>query len=277
MKMPALVTALVVGFCVSLPSQSSAQLSPPNDTGVAFGHMHLLVKDVESAKTFFTTMLGGKAISNGPIALVEFPGIFIMLRQADAPGSPAGTTVEHFGLVYKDVAAVRARWKAAGVKFDVGDVNPSQGYVFVPNSDVRVEYFGDQSLPGEVSMDHVHLYPLEADIKPMQAWYADVFGGFPGQRQRVARPGIIDTDYFGRFNMSFSAGTAKPQGTKGHGIDHIGFEVKDIEAFARRLESKGMKFEAAIRSVQGAPTKVGFFTDPWGTYIEVTEKLAPQH
>ena len=76
----------------------------------------------------------------------------------------AGSVVDHFGLVYKDIAAARARWKSAGVKYDVGDVNPNQGYVFAPDSGIRVEVFGDPSLPGPVSMDHVHLYAAEADI-----------------------------------------------------------------------------------------------------------------
>lgn len=277
MKTPAILSALLLGFTVMLPSPSAAQLSPPNDMGVAFGHMHLLVKDVASAKTFFTAMLGGREVVNGPIQLIEFPGIYVMLRQADAPASPAGTVVDHFGLVYRDIAAMRVKWKAAGVKFDVGEVNQAQGYVWVPGSDVRIEYFGDPSLPGEVSMDHVHLYPREAEVKAMQEWYAKLFGGFPGQRQRIARPGIIDVDYFGRFNLSFSAATTPaPQGTKGHGVDHIGFEVKDMDAFVARLQGMNLKFEAPIRVVEGPGTKVGFFTDPWGTYIEVTEKLGPR-
>jgi extradiol dioxygenase family protein len=269
-------SALALSFTLSIPSPAVAQLAPPNDAGVTLGHIHLAVKDVEAQKTFWTTMLGGKAVSNGPLAMIQFPGILVMLRQADAPGAPAGTTVDHFGLVYRDIAAARARWKAAGVKFDIGDVNPNQGYVWSPNSEVRVEVFGDPSLPGEVSMDHVHMFPLQADIPAMQAWYAKVFGGFPGQRQRVARPGVIDVDYFGRFNLSFSAATTKPQPTRGHGIDHIGFDVKDIDAFAKRLEGMGSKFEAPPRQIPNASTRVAFFTDPWGTYIEVTEKLAPQ-
>ena len=35
--------------------------------GVALGHIHLAVKDVEATKQFFTTMLGGKLVSNGPL------------------------------------------------------------------------------------------------------------------------------------------------------------------------------------------------------------------
>ena len=126
-------------------------------------------------------------------------------------------------------------------------------------------------------MDHFHLFAEEGETLTMRDWYADVFGGFAGQRRRVARPGVNEVNYFGRFNMSFGARMVKPQGTKGHGVDHVGFEVRDIVAFATRLDGMGLAFEAPIRQVQGAPTKVGFFTDPWGTYIEVTEKLAPQH
>ena len=88
-------------------------------------------------------MLGGTLVTNGPLTLIEFPGVFVMLRQADAAAPPAGSVVDHFGLVYKDIAAARARWKAAGVKYDVGDTNPNQGYVYAPDSAIRVEVFGD--------------------------------------------------------------------------------------------------------------------------------------
>ena len=252
-----------------------AQLAPPNDMGVALGHIHVAVKDVEAQKRFWTDALGGTLVTNGPLTLVQFPGVFIMLRQADAAEPAAGSVFDHFGFVYKDIAAARARWKAAGVKFDVGEVNPNQGYVYAPDSGIRVEVFGDPSLPGSVGMDHVHLYPTEADIPAMQAWYARVFGGLPGKRQRVARPGLIDCDYFHRFNLSFSAGAGKLAPTRGRAIDHLGFDVKNIEEFEKRLAADGLKFDAPPRQVPNTRTRGAFLTDPWGTYIEVTEGLAP--
>jgi catechol-2,3-dioxygenase len=274
MKKPHLLAmACVVVLVSSTPAR--AQLAPPNDIGVALGHIHLAVKDVEAHKSFWTTMLGGTLVSNGPLALIQFPGIFVMLRQADAVGPSAGSVADHFGLVYKDIAAARARWKAAGVKFDVGEINPLQGYVYSADGTYRVEVFGDPSLPGPVGMDHIHLYPASADIPAMQAWYAKVFGGFPGQRKRVSGPGVIECDYFHRFNLSFSAATEKPAPSRGRAIDHIGFDVTNLEEFEKRLATHGLKFDAAIRQVQNAATKVAFFTDPWGTYIEVTERLAP--
>jgi hypothetical protein len=115
----------------------------------------------------------------------------------------------------------------------------------------------------------------------MQAWYAKIFGGFPGQRKRVSGPGVIDVDYFHRFNVSFSAspamagGPAMPAPSRGRAIDHIGFDVTNLEEFEKKLAAQGVKFDAAVRQVEHAPTRVAFLTDPWGTYIEVTEKLAP--
>jgi catechol-2,3-dioxygenase len=265
----------ITALALASSTPAAAQLAPPNDMGVALGHMHVAVKDVEAQKRFWTEMLGGTLVTNGPLNLIQFPGIFVMLRQADASEPAAGSVVDHFGFVYKDIAAMRAKWKAAGVKFDVGDVNPNQGYVYAPDSGIRVEVFGDPSLPGPVSMDHVHLYPPEADIPAMQAWYAKVFGGFPGARQRVARPGVIQTDYFHRFNFSFSAGEGKLAPTRGRALDHIGFDVKNIAEFEKKLAAHGLKFDAPPRQVPNIRTKVAFFTDPWGTYIEVTEGLAP--
>ena len=273
--------AAVCSLAVASAAPVSAQLAPPNDFGVALGHIHLAVKDVEAHKTFWTMMLGGKLVPNGPLTLIEFPGIFVMLRQADAAAPAAGSVVDHFGLVYRDLAAARARWTAAGVKFDVGDINPNMGYVHSADGAYRIEVFGDPSLPGPVGMDHIHLYPASADIPAMQSWYAKVFGGFPGQRKSVARPGIIECDYFHRFNLSFSASPSMPGGSptpapsRGRAVDHIGFDVTNLEEFEKRVVGLGLKFDAPVRQVPNGRTKVAFFTDPWGTYIEVTEKLAP--
>jgi catechol 2,3-dioxygenase-like lactoylglutathione lyase family enzyme len=257
----------VVGGLALSSTPALAQLAPPNDIGVALGHIHLVVKNVDAQKEFWTAMLGGTLVTNGPLTLIQFPGIFIMLRQGETTGPSAGSIVNHFGFVYKDLAAARARWKAAGVKFDVGETNPNQGYVYAPDSATRVEVFGDPSLPGPVSMDHIHIYPPEGDIPVIQAWYAKVFG--------VALPGLTDCAYFHRFNLSFSAGQGTLAATKGRELDHLGFDVKNIEEFEKRLIALGLKFEAPPRQVPNAQTKVAFLTDPWGTYIEVTEHLAP--
>ena len=61
----------------------AAQLVPPNDAGVTMGHVHLYVKSVEAQTRFWTTMMGGKAVANEKLAMIQFPGVFIILREMD--------------------------------------------------------------------------------------------------------------------------------------------------------------------------------------------------
>ena len=56
-------------------------------------------------------------------------------------------------------------------------------------------------------------------------------------------------------------------------LDHIGFEVKDLEAFYRKLEEMGITLAVAYRKVPALNISIAFITDPWGTYIELTEGL----
>src|SRR5215471_17960501 len=163
---------LAVVACVLIGSVPAfSQLGEPaNDLGVRLGHIHLVVKDVEAQTKFWAEMMGGTVVNNGPLTLIQFPGMFIMLRQGNPAAPPAGSIVDHFGFVLKDIDAARAKWKAAGVPYTVGANNPKQGFVQAPD-DVRVEVFGDPSLPGPVGMDHIHLYPVREDIPSIQAWY----------------------------------------------------------------------------------------------------------
>jgi catechol 2,3-dioxygenase-like lactoylglutathione lyase family enzyme len=174
--------------------------------------------------------------------------------------------VDHFGFVVKDMPAALAKWKANNLKVEQGE-NPNQAYVVAPDG-IRLEVFGDPSISTAVVMNHIHFYPT--DIPAMQAWNAKTFGGVPGKRARVARPGWIDCDDLPGVNLSFSQGDKVLAPTKGRSLDHIGFEVKNLEAFVKRLEGQGIKFDVALRQVPNA-----FLTDPWGTYIELTEGLAP--
>ena len=69
------------------------------------GHMHLLVRDVAAHKHFWTEQVGVRDDTNGPLELVELPGVYVMLTQAPDPLPPAGAIVDHFGFSVKDFAA----------------------------------------------------------------------------------------------------------------------------------------------------------------------------
>ena len=60
--------------------------------------------------------------------------------------------------------------------------------------------------------------------------------------------------------------------TKGRMLDHIGFEVENLERFCRALEAQGVTFDVPYRR---SPAGIGhaLLTDPWGTSIALTEGL----
>jgi catechol 2,3-dioxygenase-like lactoylglutathione lyase family enzyme len=63
--------------------------------------------------------------------------------------------------------------------------------------------------------------------------------------------------------------------TKGRSLDHIGFEVKNLEEFCKKLQTEGVTFDSPYREMpQLAGLKLAFIVDPEGTRIELTEGLA---
>jgi hypothetical protein len=61
--------------------------------------------------------------------------------------------------------------------------------------------------------------------------------------------------------------------TKGRALDHIGFEVDNLEAFAKKLEANGVKFEESYSKSRHQGFASAKFTDPWGVTVELTEGL----
>src|ERR1700739_5078278 len=128
MKIRCLLFLIAAAFAV-LPV--GAQLAPANSAGVTMGHIHLFVKDVEAQKHFWTATMGGTVVQNGPLLLVQFPGVYIMLRQADPSGPPAGSIVDHFGFAWKDLPTPLAKGKSAGAEIKQTG-NPNHGYIHGP-------------------------------------------------------------------------------------------------------------------------------------------------
>jgi catechol 2,3-dioxygenase-like lactoylglutathione lyase family enzyme/predicted enzyme related to lactoylglutathione lyase len=265
---------LAVAFLCAAPAL--AQLVEPNQIGLRMGHVHLAVTDVEAHKQFWIGVLGGTLVKNGPLELIQFPGVYVMLRKVDkAVESNNGAIVNHFGFTMKDFPAALAKWKAANLKIDPTQ-NPNEVYLNAPDG-VRLEVYGEPALPTPVSMNHIHYNA--PDIPGIKTWYVKAFGANPGRRPSVAsmftNPAMIEAGDMPGTNLSFS-GTRTPVGpTKGRSLDHIGFDVINLEELVKSLEAKGIKIDAPIRQVPNTKVKVAFLSDPWGTYIELTEGLAP--
>ena len=258
--------ATVLTLCALAATPASAQLAAPNASGAAIGHIHLNSSDVD-AQVRFWTAVGGKIVQREKLTMVQFPGIYILLRKQDYNGGSVGSTVNHFGFYVRDFDASVAKWKAAGLMWERAN-NPSvgQGFLTAPDG-VRVEIYENKSIATPMQMHHIHL--LVTDPLQAQQWYAQNFGAAAGKRAQYDTANVPGTEItLGKTEM--------PQApTKGRSVDHIGFEVKNIDAFVAKLQAAGLKTDAAIRnSANASGLRIVYVTDPWGTEIEITEGLS---
>jgi catechol 2,3-dioxygenase-like lactoylglutathione lyase family enzyme len=281
----AVLTTFIPGIVLAQPStgpRSGARgLAEPNAAGVAMGHLHYRVRDVESNKRFWVT-LGGEAVRVGSADVVKFSDVLVFLTQGESTGLSEGAVVNHIAFRVPSFMAL----EAAGIKVQRMAQFPGVANTTTPEGE-RVELFEDAALnltftPDEgrhaagsdrhnrpvgvpIAFHHVHLYVPGEEHLAAKAWYVRMFGGVPGKRAQydaVDLPGI---------NLNFSGGrTSAPM--KGRTLEHIGFEVRGLDAFCRRLESMGVKLDTPIRKgPDGVSSAV--LTDPWGTVIELTEGL----
>jgi len=230
------------------------------------GHLHLIVRDLEASSTFWTTFGATPAKNLGSNVVMKFPGMLVLLRQGEPTGGSVGSVVNHIGFRVPNTQKALERWKAAGLTTEPGN-RPQQGFVITAEG-VRIEILEDDALKEPIVPDHVHFRVPDASVSEIQAWYAKLFGATPGRRRTTdtaAIPGVLLS-----FSKTENGAAAAP--TRGRAIDHIGFEVKNLEAFCKKLEASGIKFDRAYtRSATGL--LVANITDPWGTYIELSEGM----
>jgi len=267
-------------FLLVLAGVALAQLPPPNPAGVAMGHLHLLVRDVDAHKKFWTEVMGATAVKMGPMDVMKFPDVLVMFRKGEPSGGTKGSVVNHLGFKVKDMKATVAHMKARGANFVTqtevaggrakGDYwynepqKAQQAFIMAPD-EVKIELTEDPSMSGPIAHHHIHFF--NGAVADTKAWYVKTFSAIPGKRGQFEAadvPGV---------NLTFSPSDTSVAGTKTRSLDHIGFEVKNLEAFCKKLESSGVKFDSPYRKVPALGIAIAFFTDPWGTYIELTEGL----
>jgi aldose sugar dehydrogenase len=268
--------------------EPGAQLAAPNASGVAMGHLHYRVRDVEANKKFWVA-LGGEEVRGGRLqavradAVLKFQDVLVFLSRGESSGGTDGSIVNHVAFRVPSFSTV----EAAGLTVARLQQFPGVGSTMTPEGE-RIELFENaatnltfvqdagfddpvatrhnrpQVVP--IAFHHVHLYVPDGQAATAKAWYAKVFGGIPGKRSNydaVDLPGI---------NLNFSSAPKPTVPTTGRMLDHIGFEVRGLAAFCKRLEAMGVTLD-----VPYAPGEVGIasarLTDPWGTSIELTEGL----
>jgi catechol 2,3-dioxygenase-like lactoylglutathione lyase family enzyme len=244
------------------------QLAAPNESGVALGHIHLMVADPEAQKKLWVGVLGAEVTHAGTLELLKLPGIFVIVGKARTPPTEGseGSMVNHFGFLVKSYAETKAKLTGAGLEFATDNAATHQLMVNFPDK-VKVEFTEDASLKVPMAMHHIHL--STPDMEKLRGWYVQTFGARAGTRgnflSAVLPGGEVD----------FRKAERAEAPTKGRSLDHIGFEVRNLEEFCKKLQAEGVTFEMAYREMpQLGGLKLAFLTDPEGTRIELTEGLA---
>jgi len=245
-----------------------AQTAAPNDSGVSIGHMHLVVADPEAQKKLFAGVLGAQVTNAGSLEMLKFPGVFIVVqkaRTAPTEGSD-GSTVNHFGFLVKSYAETKTKLTAAGVTTFPLDHPEQKQFIAEFPEKVRVEFTEDAALKVPIAFHHIHI--VTTDVDSLRAWYIKTFGAKAGKR------GDFPAAMLPGGEVDFRKVDTAPAPTKGRALDHIGFEIKGLEAFCKNLEAQGVPFDLAYREMpQLGGLKIAFILDPVGTRIELTEGL----
>jgi catechol 2,3-dioxygenase-like lactoylglutathione lyase family enzyme len=276
MKTTVALTIFVLTACAS----ATAQLISAKNTEIAMGHVHLNVTNLEQHKTFWVDLLGATPTRLGDMDVLKFPNLLIFLRERKPIGGTKGSIVDHIGLQVRDLEAVVEKLKSAGIPIvtqseitsfraesDIAYIESQDTYVaFVMGPDkTKIELMQDPKLEVPIANHHVHFYTTEVDR--MQAWYVEMFGAVPGKR------GTMEAADLPGVNLTFSKSTKPVVGTEGRSIDHIGFEVDNLESFCKKLEAMGVTFRLSFRTIPAYNASLAFIIDPWGTVIELTEGL----
>lgn len=253
---------------------------------VRVGHYHLNVSSLDEHRTFWVDTLGGTATKVGSVEAVRFGDVFLFLREQRPTGGTRGTTFDHIGFAVPDVPAFTKNVVSRGYRLTVGrelpgQQAPAQGesavygqfmYLLGPD-DVKVEIVTNKE-PNAPSIVHHHVHFTNPRYVEMGRWYMNLLDATerPGQTAfffGADLPGIGYMLNFFKWEMD------EPLvGTAGRAVDHVGFEVRNLEAFSRGLEAKGITLTTPYRR-DPALNNIGAvtLTDPWGTVIELTEGL----
>jgi len=260
---------LLSGLSLLLSSApSAAQLAAPNDAGISVGHVHLVVADPDAQKKLWVDLLGGQLTDLPPLQLVRFPGILVVLQKAQTPPAEGsdGSTVNHFGFLVKSYADIKAKLTALHLEFAMDNANNKQVIAIFPEK-IRVEFTEDPNLATPIAFHHFHV--AATDQAGLRDWYVKTFAGRAGNR------GTFPAAFVPGGEVDFLKANAAMAPTKGRALDHIGFEVKNLEEYCKKLQADGVTFDLTYRVIpQLKGLKIAYILDPIGTRIELTEGFA---
>lgn len=269
---------LVIG---AFTNTAFGQLHLAGENPFVYGHHHINTADRAAQERFWVEGMGGSqsTIGSANLEIVELANVQIFLTEQEPTGGTRGTVVNHIGFETTDISALVGKLKAMGYNMitrgelperfpvvdDIASVNgASLAFVQAPD-DIKVELIENTNNPYPIQLHHVH-WAVE-DGEAVRAWYAEYLGAISGTR--IGQP----SGDFPGVNLTFGPTPTPTIPTRGRALDHVGFEVQNLKAFCEELKSKGITLDMDYREIPSLGIAIAFLTDPWGTYIELTEGL----
>ena len=284
-------SALALAFFVFAPvARPSAQLLSNKAAPAVVGHYHLNVTSVAEHKKFWVDTLGGTAMKIGNEDVIRFPDAFLFLHVQKPTGPTRGTAFDHIGFAVPDVPAMTTKVVANGYQLTsgrepvpgaapaaaAGTQAPYGRFSYLVGPDGAKVELVTAAEPNPLPIKHHHIHFINKQYVEMQQWYMKVFDATLRAGQTdffigADLPGVGYSLNFFRWEGDQSI-THVP--TAGRVVDHVGFEVKNLEAFCKALEAKGIKLTVPYRKLP-ALNNIGsaMLIDPWGVSVELTEGL----
>ena len=261
------------------------QFAAPNQMGVTMSQLYYTVRDLEANRTFWVALGAVPVKVTDKQVLLTIPDVMISLNQGESLGNSEGSVLNHVAFQVPNIEQFLTKMRTAGYK-TAGSISKEVGNVFSPEGE-RIELQEDRSDHAEITyadgkivngkaggdkmtvpivLHHIHFYVPEKFVGEVQSWYVKNFGAVSCKRwhyEAVDLPGI-------NINISGDANPLAP--TKGRMLDRIGFEVKNLKAFSKKLQANGVKL-AQPYTKQPSGLATAYLTDPWGNDIVLTEGL----
>lgn len=254
---------------------------------IAYSHHHMHVGDVGAHRRFWIDGLGGAPASEvGGAEAIELSRALVLLDPMPNTGGTKGTTLNHLGFQVPNLRLAIDRIKAAGfpmvTREEITAVPPEavkDDMAFNPGMEanvamtmgpegMKIELVENPRLTVPIAVHHLHFFnPAQEE---MRDWYVTLFGASPGSR------GKFKTAEMPGLSLTVSASSQPVVGTSGRVVDHVGFDVERLDEFAGKLGSMGATLRSPDPRLESLGIRSIFFTDPWGTSVELTERLNSQ-